>query len=95
MLFFLFLPTRRDLVRVEATVIEKTESWPKIHMKFKKRKNYKKKKSKLETAEPALRSPPAPGVTLRPAAGHGRTSARSPGSDTTPRARLVTAGHAP
>lgn len=95
MLFFLFLPTRRDLVRVEATVIEKTESWPKIHMKFKKRKNYKKKKSKLETAEPALRSPPAPGVTLRPATGHGRTSARSPGSDTTPRARLVTAGHAP
>ncbi|XP_070344434.1 large ribosomal subunit protein bL21m isoform X2 [Equus asinus] len=34
----------KDLVRVEATVIEKTESWPKINMKFKKRKNYKKKK---------------------------------------------------
>ncbi|XP_054426743.1 large ribosomal subunit protein bL21m [Pteronotus mesoamericanus] len=34
----------RDLVRVEATVIEKTESWPKVNMKFKKRKNYRKKK---------------------------------------------------
>ncbi|XP_047546976.1 39S ribosomal protein L21, mitochondrial isoform X1 [Lutra lutra] len=34
----------KDLVRVEATVIEKTESWPKINMKFKKRKNYKRKK---------------------------------------------------
>ncbi|XP_008047908.1 39S ribosomal protein L21, mitochondrial [Carlito syrichta] len=34
----------RDLVRVEATVIEKTESWPKINMKFKKRKNFRKKK---------------------------------------------------
>uniref|UniRef100_A0A9L0TPW3 Large ribosomal subunit protein bL21m n=2 Tax=Equus caballus TaxID=9796 RepID=A0A9L0TPW3_HORSE len=34
----------KDLVRVEATVIEKTESWPKINMKFKKRKNYRKKK---------------------------------------------------
>ncbi|XP_063083735.1 large ribosomal subunit protein bL21m [Cavia porcellus] len=34
----------KDLVRVEATVIEKTESWPKVNMKFKKRKNYKKKK---------------------------------------------------
>ncbi|XP_051820830.1 39S ribosomal protein L21, mitochondrial isoform X2 [Antechinus flavipes] len=33
-----------DLVRVEATVIEKTESWPRIYMKFKKRKNYRKKK---------------------------------------------------
>uniref|UniRef100_A0A9L0RSJ8 Large ribosomal subunit protein bL21m n=1 Tax=Equus caballus TaxID=9796 RepID=A0A9L0RSJ8_HORSE len=35
----------KDLVRVEATVIEKTESWPKINMKFKKRKNYRKKKN--------------------------------------------------
>lgn len=43
---FLFLLFRKDLVRVEATVIEKTESWPKINMKFKKRKNYRKKKSK-------------------------------------------------
>ncbi|ELK13240.1 39S ribosomal protein L21, mitochondrial, partial [Pteropus alecto] len=34
----------KDLVRVEATVIEKTESWPRVNMKFKKRKNYKKKK---------------------------------------------------
>ncbi|CAK6449547.1 unnamed protein product [Pipistrellus nathusii] len=34
----------RDLVRVEATVIEKTESWPKVNMKFKKRKNYRKKR---------------------------------------------------
>ncbi|XP_040826748.1 39S ribosomal protein L21, mitochondrial [Ochotona curzoniae] len=34
----------RDLVRVEATVIEKTESWPKINMKFRRRKNFKKKK---------------------------------------------------
>ncbi|XP_019611230.1 large ribosomal subunit protein bL21m isoform X1 [Rhinolophus sinicus] len=33
----------KDLVRVEATVIEKTESWPKVNMKFKKRKNYRKK----------------------------------------------------
>nr|XP_020040572.1 39S ribosomal protein L21, mitochondrial isoform X2 [Castor canadensis] len=37
----------KDLVRVEATVIEKTESWPKINMKFKRRKNFKKKKSGL------------------------------------------------
>ncbi|EHB12708.1 39S ribosomal protein L21, mitochondrial, partial [Heterocephalus glaber] len=36
----------KDLVRVEATVIEKTESWPKVNMQFKKRKNYKKKRSK-------------------------------------------------
>ncbi|XP_055000099.1 39S ribosomal protein L21, mitochondrial [Sorex araneus] len=34
----------RDLVRVEATIIEKTESWPKINMKFRKRKNYQRKK---------------------------------------------------
>nr|XP_006210787.1 39S ribosomal protein L21, mitochondrial [Vicugna pacos] len=34
----------KDLVRVEATVIEKTESWPKISMKFKKRKNYRKRR---------------------------------------------------
>ncbi|XP_053518886.1 39S ribosomal protein L21, mitochondrial isoform X2 [Artibeus jamaicensis] len=37
-------PLLGDLVRVEATVIEKTESWPKVNMKFKKRKNYRKKK---------------------------------------------------
>lgn len=41
--------SRKDLVRVEATVIEKTESWPKINMKFRKRKNFRKKKSKCET----------------------------------------------
>ncbi|XP_007171178.2 39S ribosomal protein L21, mitochondrial isoform X1 [Balaenoptera acutorostrata] len=35
---------RKDLVQVEATVIEKTESWPKINMRFKKRKNYKRKR---------------------------------------------------
>ncbi|XP_045414207.1 39S ribosomal protein L21, mitochondrial isoform X1 [Lemur catta] len=34
----------KDLVRIEATVIEKTESWPKINMKFRKRKNYRKKR---------------------------------------------------
>uniref|UniRef100_A0A7M4FWQ5 Large ribosomal subunit protein bL21m n=1 Tax=Crocodylus porosus TaxID=8502 RepID=A0A7M4FWQ5_CROPO len=34
----------KDLVRVEATVIEKTESWPKINMKFWKRHSYRKKK---------------------------------------------------
>ncbi|XP_012521069.1 PREDICTED: 39S ribosomal protein L21, mitochondrial isoform X2 [Propithecus coquereli] len=34
----------KDLVRIEATVIERTESWPKINMKFKRRKNYRKKK---------------------------------------------------
>lgn len=34
----------RDLVRVEATVIEKTESWPKVHMKFWKRHRFQRKK---------------------------------------------------
>ncbi|KAM6407981.1 large ribosomal subunit protein bL21m [Rhynochetos jubatus] len=34
----------KDLVRVEATVIEKTESWPKINMRFRKRHNYQRKK---------------------------------------------------
>ncbi|XP_075401360.1 large ribosomal subunit protein bL21m [Tenrec ecaudatus] len=34
----------KELVRVEATVIEKTESWPKVNMKFKKRKNYRRKR---------------------------------------------------
>nr|XP_033480690.1 39S ribosomal protein L21, mitochondrial [Epinephelus lanceolatus] len=34
----------KDLVRVEATVIEKTESWPKVHMKFWKRHRYQRKK---------------------------------------------------
>ncbi|XP_064220726.1 large ribosomal subunit protein bL21m isoform X1 [Aotus nancymaae] len=34
----------KDLVRVEATVIEKTESWPRIIMRFRKRKNFRKKR---------------------------------------------------
>ncbi|XP_051241513.1 39S ribosomal protein L21, mitochondrial [Dicentrarchus labrax] len=34
----------RDLVRVEATVIERTESWPKVHMRFWKRHRYQRKK---------------------------------------------------
>lgn len=34
----------KDLVRVEATVIEKTESYPKINMKFWRRHRYQKKK---------------------------------------------------
>ncbi|XP_077316914.1 large ribosomal subunit protein bL21m isoform X1 [Lithobates pipiens] len=34
----------KDLVRVEATVIEKTDSHPKINMKFWKRHRYQKKK---------------------------------------------------
>ncbi|XP_003419582.1 large ribosomal subunit protein bL21m [Loxodonta africana] len=44
----------KDLVRVEATVIEKTESWPKINMKFKKRRNYRRKKI-IVTAQTVLR----------------------------------------
>ncbi|XP_076971559.1 large ribosomal subunit protein bL21m isoform X2 [Tamandua tetradactyla] len=40
----------KDLVRVEATVIEKTESWPKVNMKFKKRKNFRRKRSELGKA---------------------------------------------
>lgn len=34
----------RELVRVEATVIEKTESWPKVHMTFWKRHRYQRKR---------------------------------------------------
>ncbi|XP_041918140.1 39S ribosomal protein L21, mitochondrial [Alosa sapidissima] len=34
----------RDLVRVEATVIEKTESWPMVHMRFWKRHRYQRKR---------------------------------------------------
>lgn len=55
----IFLLSRKDLVRVEATVIEKTESWPKVNMKFKKRKNYRKKKSKRPHPAPA-RAPAGP-----------------------------------
>ncbi|TSM20290.1 39S ribosomal protein L21, mitochondrial [Bagarius yarrelli] len=36
---------RRDLVRVEATVLEKTESWPMVHMVFWKRHRFQKKRS--------------------------------------------------
>ncbi|XP_025937829.1 39S ribosomal protein L21, mitochondrial isoform X3 [Apteryx rowi] len=41
----------KDLVRVEATVIEKTESWPKINMRFWKRHNYQRKKNMTEREE--------------------------------------------
>ncbi|XP_056134823.1 39S ribosomal protein L21, mitochondrial [Lampris incognitus] len=34
----------KELVSVEATVIEKTESWPKIHMRFHKKHRYQRKK---------------------------------------------------
>lgn len=34
----------KELVRVEATVIEKTESWPKVNMKFRKRHRFQRKK---------------------------------------------------
>lgn len=34
----------KELVRVEATVIEKTESWPRINMKFRKRHRFQRKK---------------------------------------------------
>lgn len=34
----------KDLVRVEATVIEKTESWPKIRMSFWRRHRFQRKK---------------------------------------------------
>lgn len=34
----------KELVRVEATVIEKTESWPKVHMKFWRRHRFQRKK---------------------------------------------------
>lgn len=34
----------KDLVRVEATVVEKTESWPRVHMVFWKRHRFQRKK---------------------------------------------------
>ncbi|XP_041790217.1 39S ribosomal protein L21, mitochondrial [Chelmon rostratus] len=34
----------KELVRVEATVIEKTESWPKVHMRFWRRHRFQRKK---------------------------------------------------
>ncbi|XP_070779892.1 large ribosomal subunit protein bL21m [Enoplosus armatus] len=34
----------KELARVEATVIEKTESWPKVHMRFWKRHRFQRKR---------------------------------------------------
>ena len=34
----------KDLVRVEATVIEKTQSWPRVHMRFWKRHRFQRKR---------------------------------------------------
>ncbi|XP_054634987.1 39S ribosomal protein L21, mitochondrial [Dunckerocampus dactyliophorus] len=34
----------KELVRVEATVVEKTESWPKVHMVFWKRHRFQRKR---------------------------------------------------
>ncbi|KAG7486204.1 39S ribosomal protein L21, mitochondrial [Solea senegalensis] len=34
----------KELVRVEATVVEKTESWPKVHMQFWKRHRFQRKR---------------------------------------------------
>ncbi|XP_019720080.1 large ribosomal subunit protein bL21m [Hippocampus comes] len=34
----------KELVRVEATVLEKTQSWPKVHMRFWKRHRFQRKK---------------------------------------------------
>jgi hypothetical protein len=59
----IFPPSSKDLVRVEATVIEKTESWPKINMKFKRRKNFKKKKSKSDMVYLASYGPTTAVVT--------------------------------
>ncbi|KAM9461184.1 large ribosomal subunit protein bL21m [Clarias gariepinus] len=39
---------RRDLVRVEATVLEKTESWPMVHMVFWKRHRFQKKRTIIQ-----------------------------------------------
>lgn len=60
-----FPSSRKDLVRVEATVIEKTESWPRVNMRFQRRKNYKRKRSKLGKAELPRSRPP--GVAPSPA----------------------------
>ncbi|XP_029950633.1 large ribosomal subunit protein bL21m [Salarias fasciatus] len=38
----------KDLVRVEATVLEKTESWPKVHMVFWKRHRHQRKKISVQ-----------------------------------------------
>ncbi|XP_075871793.1 large ribosomal subunit protein bL21m [Nelusetta ayraudi] len=34
----------KELVRVEATVVEKTESWPKVHMRFWRRHRFQRKR---------------------------------------------------
>lgn len=34
----------KEVVRVEATVIEKTESWPRVHMRFWKRHRFQRKR---------------------------------------------------
>lgn len=34
----------KELVRVDATVIEKTQSWPKVHMRFWRRHRYQRKR---------------------------------------------------
>lgn len=34
----------KEVVRVDATVIEKTESWPKVNMRFRKRHRFQRKK---------------------------------------------------
>ncbi|NWU99722.1 RM21 protein, partial [Upupa epops] len=34
----------KELVRVEATVLEKTESWPKVNVRFRKRHNYQRRR---------------------------------------------------
>lgn len=39
---------RCDLVRVEATVVEKTESWPMVHMVFWKRHRFQKKRTIIQ-----------------------------------------------
>ncbi|XP_069023194.1 large ribosomal subunit protein bL21m [Embiotoca jacksoni] len=38
----------RELVRVEATVIEKTESWPKVHMRFWRRHRFQRKRMVIQ-----------------------------------------------
>ncbi|XP_061589137.1 39S ribosomal protein L21, mitochondrial [Cololabis saira] len=38
----------RELVRVEATVLEKTESWPKVHMRFWKRHRYQRQRTVVQ-----------------------------------------------
>uniref|UniRef100_A0A8C7EC78 Large ribosomal subunit protein bL21m n=1 Tax=Nothoprocta perdicaria TaxID=30464 RepID=A0A8C7EC78_NOTPE len=70
----------KELVRVEATVIEKTESWPKISMRFWKRHNYQRMRGRWERA---ARFPPAAAVPGRSRSqGVGHTAALFPASST-------------